>query len=142
MTFRRLAAGRTDLTTLLLGRFARMTWLKLFSILACVALLVGYAYRRRPRVHVPLMVTAFVVDMAIVAYIEIDRDAIATAEAHMSPLMVVHIAISVAVILLYFGQIASGIRNVRGKRSRWHRLAGPSLILLRLGNLVTSFMVS
>lgn len=119
-----------------------MTWLKLFSILVCIALLVGYAYRRRPRIHIPLMLSAFLVDMAIVAYIEIARDAIATAEAHMGPLMIIHIIISVAVILLYLGQIATGIRNVRGKRSAWHRLAGPSLIVLRLGNLVTSFLVS
>jgi len=119
-----------------------MTALKILSILVCIALVIGYANRRRPRLHVPIMLSAFLVDMAMVVYIELDRGAMATARAKMGPLMVVHIALSCVVILLYLGQIATGVRNLKGTRSRWHRHAGLWLILTRIGNLVTSFLVT
>ncbi len=116
--------------------------LKIISIGVCVALVVGYIYRRRPRVHVPLMLAAFVVDLAMVVYIEVARDAIASAKAKMGMLMIVHILISVGVLVLYVVQVVSGLANLRGRRSRRHGPAGTSLLVLRLGNLLTSFMVS
>lgn len=119
-----------------------MTLLKCISIGVCVLLIVGYLNRRRKRVHIPLMATAFVIDMSIVLYIELSRGAIETAKAKMSTLMVVHICLSVTVILLYFGQIATGIRKARGGVSAWHGRAGLWLIAARLGNLVTSFIVT
>lgn len=116
--------------------------LKLISILAFALLLIGFANRRRPRIHVPLMLAAFLIDLSIVAYIEITRDAIASAKAKMGPLMVVHIILSCLVLVFYFGQVATGLRNLRGRRSRWHRTGGPLLLLTRFGNLVTSFLVA
>ncbi len=119
-----------------------LTWLKWLSILAFTLLVIGFTQRRRKAVHIPLMLTAFVLDVAIVLYIEITRDAIAAAKAKMGPLMIVHICISVAVLLLYGVQIVTGIQKARGRRNRWHGFSGTSLLLLRFGNLVTSFMVS
>ncbi|MBI4717261.1 MAG: hypothetical protein HY763_05615 [Planctomycetes bacterium] len=118
------------------------TPLKLISVLVCIALVVGYTLRRRPRVHIPLMLTAFVVDLALVLYLEITRDAIGIARQHLGPLMIVHIAISVAVLALYVGQIATGLRKVRGRPSAWHGRAGLVLLVARLANLVTSFLVT
>jgi hypothetical protein len=119
-----------------------MTPLKAISIGVCGLLVVGYANRRRRRVHIPLMVAAFVIDMAMVAYIELTRDAIATAKEKMSTMMIVHISVSVTVILLYLGQIFSGFRKACGSEGRWHGAAGRWLIITRLGNLVTSFIVT
>ena len=116
--------------------------LKLLSILAFLLLLTGYAARRKRAAHITMMLTAFLIDMSIVVYIEVTRDALASARAKMGPLMIVHIALSVSVLVFYVGQIVSGIRKVRGRASKWHATGGPLLLLTRFGNLVTSFMVS
>lgn len=119
-----------------------MSPLKIISIVACLLLAAGYVNRRRKRVHIPLMLSAFVVDMGLVLYIELNRGAINTARTTTSGLMIFHIAISVGVVLLYLWQIYSGIRRARGGESVSHGITGVMLLVTRLGNLITSFMVS
>jgi hypothetical protein len=119
-----------------------LSGLKLLSIAAFLVLLTGYTLRRRKAVHIPLMLTALAIDLGIVVYIEVQRGAIAAAKARMGPLMAVHIAISVAVLVLYGVQVASGIRKARGGGGRRHGASGTALLWLRFGNLVTSFVVS
>lgn len=118
-----------------------MTLLKAISIFAFLLLLVGYGFRRRRRVHVPLMLSAFCIDMGLVVYIELNRHAIKQALHPPGPLMIVHIAISVAVVVLYFWQIFTGIGKLRGRRCPSHRLTGQIFLFLRFGNLATSFLV-
>jgi hypothetical protein len=117
------------------------SWLHAASVLVCVLLILGVLARRRRRAHIPLMLGAILIDLTIVAVIEFDRDAIATAEAKMGPLMIVHIAISVLVLVLYGVQVVTGIKKVRGRSSPLHGKVMPWLLTLRLGNLVTSFLV-
>lgn len=116
--------------------------LKWLSIGVYVILVIGYLNRRKRRVHIPLMLTAFVIDMAMLLYIELTRNAIQAAQDRMSTIMLVHVLLSVATLVLYVGQIITGIRKLKGKPSTWHRIGGHSFMLARLGNLVTSFMVS
>jgi len=118
-----------------------MTPLEILSIAVFAALLVGYANRRRPRVHIPLMLAAFAVDIAMVLYIELTRGAIDQARAKMGPTMIVHITFSALCLVLYVLQIATGIKKVRRRPTRWHGAAGPALLLARLGNLITTFLV-
>ncbi len=125
-----------------------MTILKALSIFVFLMLLVGYAYRRRRNIHVPMMLSAFAIDMGMVAYIELNRKAIKTAQSIVTsdagpgPLMTFHIIMSIIVVLLYFWQIYTGIGKLRGKRNPSHPLTGITFLLLRFGNLVTSFMVT
>lgn len=119
-----------------------MTVLKAISIFVFLMLLVGYAYRRRRKIHVPLMLSAFAIDMGLVAYIELNRKAIAQATSSPGPLMTFHIIMSVIVVLLYFWQIYTGIGKLRGKRNASHPYTGIVFLLMRFGNLVTSFIVS
>ena len=116
--------------------------IELISCGICALLVIGVLNRRRKRVHIPLMVTAFVSDVAMLLYIEISRNAIETARTSMGPLMGVHIALSVAVLVLYVGQIVTGIKKARGKSRPWHGKAGIALLLCRFGTLITSFMVT
>lgn len=116
-------------------------YLEITSIFVCVLLVVGYLNRRQKKIHIPMMVSAFVIDMTIVLIIEFSRGAIDAAKSKMGPLMIVHICISVTVILLYITQIVSGIKKARGKPCGWHGHTGLMLLITRLGNLVTSFMV-
>ncbi len=88
------------------------------------------------------MLSALIIDLSIVAIIEFTRGAVASAKAKIGPLMAVHIAISVTVLILYGIQIWTGIQNARGFRSRWHGTTGATFVCFRLGNLITSFMVT
>ena len=47
--------------------------LKLLSVAVCVILVVGVLNRRRKRVHIPLMLTAMVIDVGMVLYLESRR---------------------------------------------------------------------
>ncbi len=120
-----------------------VSWLHAASVLVCVLLILGVLARRRKRIHIPFMVAAIGIDVAIVAVIEFGPGlgAIASAEAKMGPLMIVHIAISVSVLVLYGVQVVTGIKKARGGSSRLHGKVMPWLLALRLGNLFTSFLV-
>jgi len=117
--------------------------LKLLSVFVCLLLLVGVAYRRRRRIHIPLMLSAFAIDLSMVFYLEIRRGVVESIPSRpMTTLLFVHILISVLVLVLYGVQITTGIRNLRGPRRPWHRKAGMTFLLLRFGNLITSFFVT
>ena len=111
------------------------------SILVCVLLILGVLARRRKRTHIPFMIAAIGIDLTIVAIIEFGRGAIASAQAKMGPLMIVHITMSVLVLVLYGVQVVTGIKKARGRSSRLHGKVMPWLLALRLGNLFTSFLV-
>mgnify|MGYP007037809600 CR=1 FL=1 len=111
------------------------------SLVVCILLVVGVLYRRRRRVHVPLMITAIALDLAMVLYIELSRGAVQSAQSKMGTLMIVHIAISVLVLVLYGIHVYTGIRMLRGGTRRTHALIMPATLALRIGNFVTSIMV-
>ncbi len=115
--------------------------LKILSIVVYVIILVAFANRKRVKVHVPMMAAAFVIDVAMVLYIELTRHAIETAVGPTSPVMKIHIALSVITVVLYVGQIITGIKKAKGQTSAWHGKAGAIFLLARLGNLITSFLI-
>lgn len=120
-----------------------MNVLKLLSVFVCVLLVIGYANRRRKRVHIPLMVSSLLIDLGLVLYLEITRavvESVATRE--MTLLLVVHICLSVAVLALYGVQVVTGIKKARGGTSVWHVRCGLVLLVTRFGNLITSFAVT
>ncbi len=117
--------------------------LKIISIIGCTLLVVGYLKRRNRKIHIPCVLSAFTIDMGLLLYIEIMRHAIEQATHAPGGLLIFHIAISVGVVVLYIGQLVTGIRKKRkGLPSTWHDKAGLPLVILRVGNLVTSFMVT
>lgn len=118
-----------------------LTPLELLSMLAFVLLLIGYVNRRRTRVHIPIMVTAFMIDMAIVVFIELSRGAIDRAQTKMGALMLVHIGFSIVTIVLYITQIVTGVRRVRRVGGGGHGRSGIALLACRFGNLVTALLV-
>jgi len=113
----------------------------LISILVCVLLIVGVLNRRRKTVHIPLMATAIGIDLAMVLYIELTRGAVQAAEERMGLLMIVHIAISVAVLVLYGIHIWTGIKKARGHSGPTHGRIMYATVSLRVLNLITSIMV-
>jgi uncharacterized membrane protein YozB (DUF420 family) len=115
--------------------------LKIISIFVCVLIGIGVLVRKNKRVHIPLMIAAFLIDLSMVLYIEITRDAIASAKAKMGPLMIVHLFLSVTALALYIVQFITGILNAMGKHSRWHSKVPYVFVTTRLGNLLTSFLI-
>ena len=115
--------------------------LRILNVLVFILLLIGFANRRQARIHVPIMVTSFVLDMLMLIYIEVTRHAIEQAVGETNLTMKVHIAASLVVVILYVGQIITGIRKKRGRSSRWHGKAGVVFLTARFVNLVTSFLV-
>ena len=93
--------------------------------------------------HYPLMLTAFALDIGMVLYIELAREAIKTATSGPPPLLMFHILISCLVIVCYLVQFYLGWRLYTGKStsSRAHLATGILFCVLRLTNYVTSFMI-
>lgn len=121
----------------------------LFSTVILLVIAFGLYKRRQPKVHIPVMGLAFVMDIALVLYIEWTRHAIETfAESVAVPmdktLLLFHIGVSLVTILLYVALIVSGIRLFRGDAAvrTWHRGLAGAFILFRLTNYATSFFIN
>lgn len=118
-------------------------WLRLLSVMVFCMLVIGVACRRRRRWHMRLMISAITIDLGLVLYLEIARGVIESIPKRaMTPLLFVHILLSVSVLVMYGVQVYGGIHNARGRRSVVHRKMMPWLLLTRFGNLVTSFFVT
>ena len=117
-------------------------WLRMLSVMAFCMLVIGVACRRRRRWHMRLMISAITIDLGLVLYLEIARGVVESIPKRpMTPLLIVHILLSVLVIVMYGVQVYGGINNARGRRSVTHRKMMPWLLVTRFGNLVTSFFV-
>ncbi|MBI4604101.1 MAG: hypothetical protein HY721_19260 [Planctomycetes bacterium] len=119
-----------------------------------MVLLIAYGlwHRRRPRVHIPVMLTAFAVDLANVLAIEllISRSRTGgtgaveqgiTLFVRGGPLLQqVHVAVSFLCVLGYVVAAVTGTRLWRtGKGRRLHRANALVFIATRLSSYVTSF---
>jgi uncharacterized membrane protein YozB (DUF420 family) len=116
--------------------------LKFLSVGVVALLLYGFSQRRHPRIHIPVMLAAFIADMSLVAVIELSRHAIEQA-IHPAPSMVlrIHIGLSVVTVLLYLIQIGTGWLRWKRGGMKFHAYTGWTLLVFRLGNLVTSFLI-
>lgn len=115
--------------------------LKIASIFIVLLLFYGFSQRRRPSVHIPVMVGAFALDMLLVLYIELNRHAVEQAIGPTVPIMKVHLFFSFGTVILYVVQIVGGILRSRTGGAPWHKQAGYAFLLFRVGNLVTSFLI-
>lgn len=102
-----------------------------------------YFRQRRPEWHLKFMISAFVVDLLLVVYIEVTRHAVETVVSQVRPLLWVHAAISLAVLVCYVVMIGLGRRLLAGQVATraTHRTVGFTFCGLRVLNYVTSFMV-
>jgi hypothetical protein len=116
----------------------------LVSTLVLVILAIGWYWRHRPRRHIPLMLSAFTIDVLLVLAIEINRHAV---EKVLSPSVdwftVFHAAISLLVLLLYTAMTVLGVRIFRGNHTLRpiHGRLALVFVGFRLANYVTSFFV-
>ena len=72
------------------------------ATLAWVLLLAGLYFRKARSRHVPLVISSIILDLGIVIYLQITRDAVQTTIAFTpSTLQMIHIAFSLAAVVLY-----------------------------------------
>jgi hypothetical protein len=118
--------------------------LHLASSLVVALLAAGLWLRhRRPQLHLRLMISAFVIDLLLVLYIEVSRHAVEKVVARVSPLLWFHAGISVGVLLCYVVMILLGRGVLAGQADsrKWHFAVGMTFVTLRSLNYVTSYMV-
>lgn len=118
------------------------------STLILLIIMVGLWKRKEVRIHVPLMVAAFIMDVLLVLYIELNLRAVETVvEQAMQPknheLLLFHAAISLSVIVLYTILTILGVKILKKQRHLLplHKKLGIVFLVFRLINYVTSFMV-
>jgi hypothetical protein len=115
--------------------------LKLISVGVVALLFYGVSQRSRPRIHMPVMALAFLIDLSMVVYIELNRHAIEQAVHPTSGLMKVHLFCSIVAVLLYPVQIGSGLKKYLWGGVAFHKYTGAAFLFFRVGNLITSFLI-
>lgn len=120
----------------------------LVSTLALILIGLGWKFRRRVEIHIPLMMSAFATDIGLLLYIEWQRHALETlareAQAPVHhPLLVFHVTFSVLTLLLYLAQLTTGILLIRGNpvKRTLHRRIGYCFLFCRLMNYGSSFFM-
>ncbi len=113
------------------------------SSLVLVLIACGVYFRRRPRIHIRIMAASFVIDLSLVLYIELTRHAVEQVATHVRPMVYIHAAISLAVLISYVVMIVLGRKALRGDRSSrsTHRVMGVSFVALRGLNYVTALVM-
>jgi hypothetical protein len=119
--------------------------LHLISTLVLVIIGVGFWLRRRQNpIHVRLMISAFLIDLCLLLYIEHSRHAVQKVAASARPLVWFHAAVSIVVLLCYVLMIQLGRGVLAGDpraRNR-HRTLGVVFVVLRSLNYMTSYLVT
>lgn len=115
--------------------------LKALSVLAVLFIALALWFRSNNRIHIPLMLLAFAIDMGLLLHIETSRSAIEQVAGPMPAIMVIHLFFSIGTVTLYPVQIIGGaVKFFRGG-VRFHLWTGLAFALFRLGNLITSFLI-
>jgi hypothetical protein len=130
--------------------------LHLYNGLVLILIFVGVALRRQRRRHVPIMITAFVLDMASVLYLEFNRQVIAEALEHVSALtMQIHLSFAFLTLAGYGVALLTGRLLLKRRHSFLkgklfsnglsvrpvHRFNAIAFLVGRIGIFITSFLV-
>lgn len=115
----------------------------ILSTLVLVLLTVGIVYRKVNRIHISAMMLAFLIDIGMVLYLELNRAAVEQVVEGVHGLLAFHVAVSVLVVLLYIALIVTGMRLFKRITisTKLHRLLASVFVIGRLINYVTAFYV-
>jgi hypothetical protein len=113
------------------------------STLVLLILVAGILLRRRRGIHVPIMITAFSLDLLSVLAIEVSRGAIKKATSAPPPLLLFHVIVSVSALVFYGVMFVLGERVRKGAEQLrpWHRRTAWLFGACRATNYVTSWMI-
>lgn len=118
------------------------------STFVLVLIALGWKFRQQARLHIAIMSVAFLIDLALLLYIETSRHAIAhvgnsVMTAQSDSLLYFHVTVSTLTLVLYIVQIGSGIKLFKGwvPSSKFHQRAAMMFVTCRLLNYATSFFI-
>lgn len=119
-----------------------MTGVQAWSTAVLAVIAAGLAFRRKPRIHIPLMLSAFALDLGSVVFLQLQRHAVQKAATKPTPILMVHIAFAFSALVLYAAMTFTGSRLARTGNGRGAHRAGAAIFLAcRLGTWATSFFV-
>lgn len=112
------------------------------SLLILIFILLGLHQRRVKKNHILLMLTAFTLDVLLLLYVEVTREAIGTALKVPPPFVLFHIGVSVMTLIFYGIQIKTGIKMYKtGVLSPFHKRGAILFLVFRLSNFLTGIKV-
>ncbi len=92
-----------------------MTIYMYIATLAWLSMIYGYIKRFNRKSHVPFVLTGITLDILLVLYLQITRDAVGTAmEFSLKPLEQIHILFSTIALLCYFPTLYFGFKLLFG----------------------------
>ena len=116
------------------------------STLVLIILGFGLYFRKKKKLHIPLMASAFIIDLSLVLIIEFQRHAVENVIASPSPFVIFHATISGLVLVLYIALANIGMKMAKlstGTQlidlTSTHVKLAKVFIVFRLINYVTSF---
>lgn len=117
--------------------------LYIWSTFALILIGAGIYFRKIPALHLRLMSAAFITDVLLVVYIELNRSAIRTVSEGPDGLLYFHVFVSVGALTAYIVQFYLAWRMRQGRKAsrQTHVRVGCSFCALRLTSYVTSFAV-
>jgi len=116
--------------------------LKMASLGVICMILVGVFFRRQKLIHIPLMVGAFSIDIALLVYIEITRDAIEKTIHGPHPYVIFHVVLCTVALLLNIALLRTGYKVLKKQINKnIHRKLAIWFLIFRLGNYLTSLNV-
>ena len=125
-----------------------MLMFKLLSPISVILVALGLMTRKDTSKHVPLMLSAFVVDFILLIMIEFTDHAVeVVVEEVQNPAMnmftISHASISTVLLLLYFALIYTGFARLkdRTKFVQLHKILAYAFIIFKLTNFITAFYV-
>lgn len=114
------------------------------STISFALLIAGVLLRRRVHLHVPMLLTAFALDVGLLVFLQLTRNAIQTVLNQPNPpILYFHVACSVSMLLGWTIMIFLGWKLLRGNESirPVHRTGAAIFLLLRVANYTTSFLI-
>lgn len=117
----------------------------LVSTLILLLILFGLIKRHNRKIHVPVMLSAFALDVGLVLVVEITRHAIEKAVVQTdNTFLLFHIAVSLLTLVFYALLTVSGFKILKGYNEHLptHRKLAYYFIAFRLTNYITSFWIS
>jgi uncharacterized membrane protein YozB (DUF420 family) len=116
----------------------------LVSGLAYVLIIIGmFSIKHRKR-HRALMLAAFTIDMSLVLFLELTRDATGQALEFPNGMLGFHISMSILTVILYFVLIPMGFKMYKGNLEikKIFRPLAYIFLLSRTLNFITSFYLN
>ncbi len=117
------------------------------SFVVCL-ITVGIVFHRKLEVHIPIMLSAFVIDVALVLIIELQRHAVEKVIGEVvapspSAFVIFHACVSLLVILCYIALGITGAKTIIDRsKLPTHKAIAMVFIILRLTNYITSFWMA